>query len=450
MRRSRYAIEVPGDVGELLLYNTATGAFAALSGEALESWQAAEGPFADQLADVGFLTNLTADEELAAQQAAFDQTRVDHTQLALNFVPTYACNYRCPYCYEQGHNGITGKMGKPVMDAIMALVEHIYARDGFTTLTAQWYGGDPSLALDVVEELSGRLIAWCDERSVSFDAVMLSNANLIDEKAAELIARCRISSVLLTIDGPEEVHNKRRIAANGSNSYERNIQAARFLRANGVRVNATMNVDKVNWPLYADFRDKLLAEEGIALSPGKLCDYGHFYGQAPFAAPDFDLFTHEEFARVRLEQYAREGHGAAEMRAMLAPTNLFCSGQLDNYFVIDLLGDVYNCDGWVGDKKHVRFSLLDDPSTWNLSDITFDATRNAQCSACELLPICQGNCIWERVCNGMPCHPLKYTIDGYLRLYRDCFGQLDEPFVLLAPPVDVGPSSVMPWGTGAR
>ncbi|MBO4352659.1 MAG: radical SAM protein [Eggerthellaceae bacterium] len=432
MRASRYVVEATTDSGELLLYNTATGAFTALADEAVASWRTGEGPYADELARWGFLTDLTPEQELCAQQQAFDRARTESGALALNFVPTYACNYRCPYCYEKGHNSIAGTMDKPVMDAIMSLVDQVYERDGFRSFSVQWYGGDPSLVLDVVEELSERLISWCDEQGVHYEATMLSNANLIDEAAAQLIARCRISLVLLTIDGPEEIHNKRRVAANGSNSYQCNIQAARFLRANGVRVCAITNVDKVNWPLFADFRDRLYAEEGILPIPGKLCDYGHFYGEPPFAAPDFDLFTHEEFAQVRLEQYAREGHAAADFRALLMPTSHFCTGQLDNYFVIDVLGDVYNCDGWVGDRSHVRFNLLDDPSTWLMSDITFDATRNEKCSACNLLPICQGNCIWERVCNGMPCHPLKYTIEGYLRLYRACFGETEGPLTLLA------------------
>ena len=449
MRASRYVVESTTDSGELLLYNTATGAFATFA-DGNADWHTGETPYATELARCGFLTNLSPEQELALQQERFDQSRSRSDTLTLNFVPTYACNYRCPYCYEKGHNGTPGKMEQPVMDAIAQLVEQLYARDAFTTLSVIWYGGDPSLVLDVVEELSNRLIAWSDERNVAYKGMMLSNANLIDEAAAQLIARCRISSMLLTLDGPEEVHNRRRVAANGSNSYERNIQAARFLRANGVRVMATMNVDKVNWPLYADFRDRMAAEEGIGISPGKLCDYGHFYGEPPFAAPDFDLFTHEEFAQARLEQYARENHGAADIRAMLAPVDHFCNGQLDNYFVIDLLGDVYSCDGWVGDRSYVRFNLLDDPSTWLLSDITFDATRDKQCGACNLLPICQGNCIWERVCNGMPCHPLKTTIEGYLKLYRACFGDLDEPFAVLAPPFETASSDAEPWGMGER
>ena len=347
-------------------------------------------------------------------------------------MPTYACNYRCPYCYELGHNKIKGKMDARMMDAICAFAEGRHAQGGFTRLAVQWYGGDPSLALDVVEALSERLIAWADEREIAYDAMMITNANLIDEAAADLLARLRLSTAFLTIDGPEELHNRRRVAADGSNSYERNIRAARLLRERGIRVLATMNVDKVSWPLYPGMRDKLAAEEGIDLNTGKLCDYGNCFGRAPFSEPDFDLFTHEEFARARLEQYAREGHTADELRELLRPIERFCTGQLDNYFVIDLLGDVYNCDGWVGDRAYVRFNLLDDPSTWKLADISHDPTRDEKCSACELLPVCLGSCHWERACNDWPCHPFKYTIDGYLRLYRAAFDEPTHGYTLLA------------------
>lgn len=426
MRQSRYTVTADSPTGAHLLYNTASGAFAEADDDAFAAYLACSGPWAGVLAEAGFLTDLSPEEELELQQRKFDATRADRSTLTISLIPTYVCNYRCPYCYEQGHNSVKGKMDASMMDTVCAFVESRYGQDAFTKLSIQWYGGDPSLALDVVEELSARLINWCDERDIAYDAFMLSNANLIDEQAAKLIARARVSSVMLTIDGPEEMHNRRRVAADGSNSYERNIAAARYLRDNGVAVFATMNVDKVSWPLYAELRDKLLAEEGISLSPGKLCDYGHFFGQAPFAKPDFDLFTHEEFARARLEVFEQLPHTAAELQDMLRPIDRFCTGQLNNYFVIDLLGDVYNCDGWVGDRSYVRFNLHDDPSTWKLSDISHDATRDEQCRECELLPLCMGNCHWERACNDWPCHPFRYTLDGYLRVYRSCFDDAPE------------------------
>lgn len=435
MRKSRYNVCVDGNEGSHLLYNTASGAFAELDDVAYADYQAADGNAANDLAQAGFLTDLTPEQELAAIREKFDKTRADRSALTLSFIPTYACNYRCPYCYEKGHNQVKGKMDADMINVICAFIEQRHEEDDFTRLSVQWYGGDPSLALDVVEALSQHLASWCDQNGIAYDALMLSNANLIDEEAAALIANARISRVFLTIDGPEHVHNRRRVAADGSNSYERNIQAARYLTANGIAISAVMNVDKVSWPLYPEFRDKMLNEEGIVLSTGKLCDYGHFFGEAPFAKPDFDLFTHEEYANEHLKLFAGEPHTAEELRHMLEPIDRFCTGQLDNYFVIDLLGDVYSCDGWVGDKSYARFNLHDDPSTWKLADISHDATRDETCSQCELLPVCQGNCHWERACNNWPCHPFRYTIDGYLRIYRDCLGDVapsDNGFTRLA------------------
>ena len=424
MRKSRYVVESVGSQGEKLLFNTANGAFVQLGSKGQALWERTAPDADGVLTRLGFLTELSPADELEAQRAAFDQQRADASTLTLNFVPTYVCNFRCPYCYELGHNKIPGKMDKRMMDAIMAFVRDRHDADGFSTLNVQWYGGDPSLALDVVKELTNRLVTWCDERGITYDAMMLTNANVIDNQEADLIAACRVSSVFLTIDGPEEIHNKRRVAANGSNSYERTIQAARLLRARGLRIMANMNADKVTLPLFADLREKLLAEEGIELTFGKLNDYGHFYGSAPYCAPDFDLFDHEEFFRAQFDEFAKRPHDAAELRGMLAPPQRFCMGQADNYFVIDLLGDVYACDGWVGDRSHVTFNLLDDPSTWKLHEVSFDPTCDGRCSACNLLPLCLGSCIWERELSGMPCHPFKTTIGDYLRLYRDCLGEV--------------------------
>ena len=459
MNKTRYVVQADAADGAYLLYNVANGAFVELEDAARRVWE--NDVFGDgesdsseegrrviaELARLGFLTELDADGELARQQSAFDAARSETTGLTLSFIPTYICNFRCPYCYEIGHNKIQGKMDERTMDAIMEFVAFKYDQDRFRTLSVQWYGGDPSLALDEVEALTERLTAWCAEREVAYNALMLTNANIVDEAQADLIARCRISFVYLTIDGPEEVHNRRRVAANGSNSYERTIRAARLFRERGISLAATMNADKVNAPLFGELRAKLFEEEGIALSMAKLNDYGHFFGEAPFCSPDFDLFAHEEFVQTQLEEFAKVQHTASELRDMLRPIRRFCTGQLDNYFVIDLLGDVYNCDGRVGEADYVRFNLFDDRSTWKLHEVSFDATRDEKCSACELLPVCLGNCIWERSQSGMPCHPFKLAIGDYLGIYRDCIhaeaqGAAAEGVTVLAEPY---PAEELGW-----
>lgn len=438
MNSSRYNVVTGGPNGETLVLNAATGAFAALSGKARERFLAGECP--DRaLVEQGFFTEQNPSEELRAQQEAFQQARTNTDELAITIAPTYACNFKCPYCYEAHHSTSKRKMPPEVLDSIYDLVTSTYEKQPYGTLVIEWYGGDPSLCLDIVRDFSARLIAFCDENCIAYDAIMLTNCNLIDEAAVQLLKNARVNDVLVTLDGLEEEHNKRRVSATGSNSFERNLEAIRLLTAAGIHVSVNSNIDKVNIKDLPRLRKFMRDEFGAEVSTEQLNDYGHFFGEGGFAYPDFDLFTHEEYAHAIHDEQKASGLLTADyLRAILRPVPSFCRGQQENYYVFDALGDVYNCDGWMGDKRHCLYNIADDPSVIEAhrADITLDATHDTKCSNCELLPICQGSCSWERRCNDdYPCHPLKETIGDYLRDWRECFGELEGEVNILAPRV---------------
>lgn len=432
LHTSRYNVLVGND-DETLLFNTASGAFATLDDAAAAAYGSGtwDDALAAQLEDAGFLTELTPEEELAALHARFETARHDHTQLTLALMPTYDCNYACPYCYEQDKTAITGKMGDRVIDGVLDFIEARHAEHAFSQLSIQWYGGDPSLALDVVAELSDNMISWCDDNGVGYDALILTNCNVIDEAAVKMLAENRVHMALLTIDGFEETHNKRRVAADGSNSYQAVIGAAKLFVAHGITVSAVMNVDRVNWPEYHDLR-KMLAGMGVALSFGRLADCGHFYGTGAFTKPEFDLFTMAEYAKLEHDEFVKAGFDASTLRQLLASPANFCTGQTDDYYIIDSIGDVYKCDGFVGDPAYRKFSIFDTPTDEQLRLMSHDPFASAQCAACELLPLCYGNCNWERTSEKMQCHPLKITLPDYLRDYRSCFDVPARGFTRLA------------------
>lgn len=446
-RASRYNILFV-DGTETLLYNTASGAFAALDDAARTVYegflQADAVPNPDDasdrtaalvrdLEDAGFLTQNSPAEELQRLRDRFEAARADRTSLMLVLAPTYACNYRCPYCYEQGLPMLHDVMEHDVMDAIVGFIGKRYEEFPFSSLTVQWYGGDPSLALPQVKRLSQMMMGFCDERGVDYRAMILTNGNLIDDDAAAILARCRVKAAMLTIDGFEETHNKRRVPADDANSFQRVMNAARLFLEHGIGVNAIMNVDRVNWPEYRPLRDKLRDDLGIDLACGRLSDCGRFFGTAPFCKPDFDLFSPQEFATLEHEEFARDGFDAQAIEAKLAAPPTFCNGQRRNNFLIDCKGDVYMCDGYAGRADHVAFNLLDesDPSEEQLNVISHDPFQNAQCAACRLLPICLGNCNWERETEIMQCHPLKYTMADYLKDLRTCYPQPAEGVTVL-------------------
>lgn len=420
-----------GTAGEWLLYNTASGRFAVADQQGHEAFEAAEGEGAAELYAAGFLVDDDADERAPLEQAFYEQY-ADTSQLTLVIAPTYACNCRCAYCYEQDKLAAKNAMSAQVEQAVYRFVEACYERDAFTQLSVQWYGGDPSLCLGLVERMSQWFIAFCRQRGVAYDAMMLTNANLIGPEEAALLARCKVGSVLVTIDGPEAVHNLRRPAVGVENPFQRIVTALRALQEQGVRFEVMSNLDKVNAPLLPELQEQLAEALGtpVPVTPAKLNDYAHTYGCGAFAAPNFDLFTHEEYAHaccaMTLDAHPSRGH----LRALLAPAPNFCRGQLSRYFVIDAHGDVYKCDGWMGDASRVLFNLLegDEPV---LDAITFDPLANGECRDCALLPQCWGNCSWERELCGWPCHPLKHTLPSYLKALRAHYGPATGPVTVL-------------------
>jgi len=344
----------------------------------------------------------------------FERQRQDTSTLWLSLAPTYACNCRCPYCYEQDKAVAKTLMSPQVEQAIHDFVQQRYDQQGFQTISVQWYGGEPTLCLDIVNRMSQGLIAWCEGHGVRYEAKLLSNCLLMDAQAAKLLAGCKVTSALLTIDGPREVHNLRRPAADGSDSYQHVLDGIAHLQAAGISCFCLMNIDKANAPHYPEI-SRMMGERGVFVMPAKLNDYSHTLNQpgcGAFCAPNFDLFTHEEYAQFMLERFKARGGSAQELQAMMTPCDHFCTGQKNNSFVIDCFGDVYKCDGWMGDKAHVLFNLLTDEPV--LDAICFDPFADEKCRECDILDVCWGNCSWERERCGWPCHPLKYTLEGYL------------------------------------
>ncbi len=437
MKQSCYVEHAVADDGVHLLYSTAKGAFAVLGEGAFSVYDslAREGASeADEDAEVletlcnlGFVVDDDADE-LAAQYDVYRTAQQDLSTFVLVLAPTYACNLRCPYCYEKANAASWDTMGADVEDAVYAFVEEMYRRDHFTGLDVEWYGGEPSLVLDIVERMSKHLMAWCDGHDLAYTSMMLTNGTNIEEEQAALIARCGITAVLLTVDGPEEIHNMRRPVVDGRNSYQAIMRAAEALRAQGITMYSGMNLDKNNAPFLDDLQRKLAEEHGIYLLPALLNDYHEEFGHGAFTSENFDLFTHEEYAEAACDRFLGEHHGSADFRAMLAPAPMFCRGQLEDYYGIDAHGDVYKCDGWMGDGEHVLFNLMDDYDVQDLHTAPLYPFDDEECRACSLLPICRGTCQWERECCGYPHYPLMTTMDRYLRgWYAACLeeGRID-------------------------
>src|SRR5688572_26182612 len=72
--------------------------------------------------------------------------------LHLILLPTEKCNFRCTYCYEDFS---VGRMPSDVVSGIERMIER--RAPGLRLLGIDWFGGEPLLARDIVEQVSARV-----------------------------------------------------------------------------------------------------------------------------------------------------------------------------------------------------------------------------------------------------------------------------------------------------
>jgi uncharacterized protein len=146
--------------------------------------------------------------------------------LGLILLPTEACNFRCVYCYEE----FKYKRMEPwVVQGVKALMSR--RAPGLTSLSVSWFGGEPLLARDVIEDV----MAHAQSLVKANPAILLAsdattNGYLLTPALLERLVELGVRSYQISFDGPRDWHDKKRVLAGGKGTYDRiwgNLVAAR-------------------------------------------------------------------------------------------------------------------------------------------------------------------------------------------------------------------------------
>lgn len=96
--------------------------------------------------------------------------RNENRKLILTINPTLACNFNCPYCFENEHSNIY--MHDLVEEKIILFIKkHI----GLKALDVTWFGGEPLLAFDRIVSMTKKM----QNLGLNYKAGMITNGYLI-------------------------------------------------------------------------------------------------------------------------------------------------------------------------------------------------------------------------------------------------------------------------------
>lgn len=437
IRLSRYTLEIPDGNG-VYLFNTYRGTSVLLSVEQLQlikqivgrtgSDAGDPGPWSaviDFLAENGFVVPAEIDE-LALAIAKYDRTIADTAAVSLVIAPSLRCNMNCYYCYEGKDSD--SALGAHDLESLLAFITSRLTEGG--SLGVTWFGGEPLLSKSFIVAAANRLREICHRMGVTFAFRMVSNFYLLDEKTAEELAACGITSVQVTFDGSRDEHDRvRRASQDGqppADSFDRilaNIAAA----GKHLRILARVNVSQLN----IDRVPTLLAQldaAGLQDCLSGLYFYPVFNYKASDSAANYlpraNLhFSMEDFARREraLIDLAR-AHGFTPFTPLIFEVGyLGCYASVANGFVIDHRGTILKCDHELGAGGSGRTSIRDFSRIDDDPDLSkWGAQRpesNPSCRDCPFLPLCYAHCPHSNLVlpeQGPRCPSYKYN-------WRDVF-----------------------------
>ncbi len=185
---------------------------------------------------------------------------ISNRYFQLFILPTEKCNFRCTYCYE---DFAAGRMKKETILGIKALLERRCT--DLRYLNISWFGGEPLTAKDIVLEISEYAMSLAYRYpQLRYMGDMTTNAYLLDYKTVAALANVGVRNYQISLDGPREVHDKSRIRADGSSTYDRIWANLLAIRDSSLpvsimlRIHFTADTLKLINPLIEDIRREFL------------------------------------------------------------------------------------------------------------------------------------------------------------------------------------------------
>ena len=421
---SRYNFAVPIESG-FLLYNSASGGVLSLCGPdagrlaadlsgnpRIVSTNEFEPNLFEQLRDGSFIVKASTDE-VGAVRDRF-QKAITGTPVVLTLTTTMDCNLGCYYCYEERSGD---RLEVNQIAQVADLARNLLVKSGKDSLHVDWYGGEPLMNLEFLEQASLALQELCAQLNVAYSASVISNGTCWPAGIEDFVQRHKIRQVQISFDGMRSNHDKRRRFRKGyadprkPSSFDEAVRLVDEL-VRHVRVDLRLNIDRGNqndvlpFLAFARAREWFAGRHRVVFQPARLSSY------TPHSAFMRNVeLSIDEYERIRalVREEAQKNISVEEAEVpdkFPYPRTSVCAALARDSVVVGADAKLYRCGLQVGEPSRsvgkmigrvsTPFPILSDASTKRDSDEawwkSFDPTVLPTCSRCSFLPVCWGGC----------------------------------------------------------
>lgn len=210
-------------IGEkIIIYNSLTKAFLNVYDSSviecavkeLNNQEKKEEQYLDLIQN-GFIIKEEKDE-IAELQYIFNKSYFNRDTLSIALVPSMACNFACPYCFEEPYRD-TG------VNPVYFTTLKKYAEKNFKFykhIDINMFGGEPLLFFDDMLDYLEYISELSKKYDFYYTCSIITNGSLLTPKIMEALKKHKCNSIQITLDGCRRTHDSTRKFKDGRASFD--------------------------------------------------------------------------------------------------------------------------------------------------------------------------------------------------------------------------------------
>ncbi len=355
--------------------------------------------------------------------------------------PTYACNFRCKYCYlsndtKSSHKLFDAEFAESVIDQI----KKILSNKPKQKLTFIWHGGEPLLW--GVENYR-RIFSYMEREliDVDFKNSLQTNLSLINEEYIDLFLRYNVH-VGFSLDGTKEMNDSQRVDSFGNGTFDTIMQKVDMCRKKGLNIGCIIVGSRKHighiLELYSFLcENKLNFKFNPLFSAGEACtnieDIGITTDEyAQMAIELFDLWYNDTEHHIKESNFE-------EITSNLISNNpsccLFGKNCQDNFFAIAPTGDVMPCGRFCDAtlKQYAYGNLHKETLAEILPRIKqseaykrSEYIEKSNCKQCKYFDICHGGCLHDGFLKSGDFKSKTFLCSAYKKIFTHIDKRLND------------------------
>jgi uncharacterized protein len=298
-----------------------------------------------------------------------------------------------------------------------------------------WQGGEPLLmGIDFYKKVIELQKTYAKPHSTIGNGIQ-TNGYLINDEFAEFFSYANFL-VGISLDGPEQLHNKFRHVPDGTNAFKLVMDAIRKLQKHNVAFNTLSVITSAHHGCAKDVY-KFLKDTGSDYHQYIPCvEYDKNGKKLPWAidGKQWGIFLCEIF-----DQWLKDNQKVSIrlfdsiLLVLMGRNPGICQMEKNccQYFVVEHNGDIFPCDFFVRKDTLIGNIMQNDWDELEKSEKyrKFGARKtlwHSDCDRCEYLKFCAGDCQKHRIPNSPSQRAKSVLCEGWKLFYKETLVQFKK------------------------